>query len=162
MKQVLLGVVALVTLGAATPADADYRYGYGHRHYYSSWSYSPQKSYYYRRYHYKPYSSYSGYKQHYCIYYPSKPRYVYYYNPHRKTYWGRLDLEGKEGEQYSLLAPEDRKENLEDIPEKAFPKPGAFPKVPDKDLKDDLTVPPMKDGKPKADAIELNDPPADE
>ena len=77
---------------------------------------------------------------------------MYYYNHVRKVYWGRFDLEGKDGEQYSLLKEADQKENLDDIPEKAFPKPGKMPVIPEsedmvpiqpidsKDLPDDSTL----------------------
>lgn len=119
------------------------------RHHYSSWSYRPQSIYYYSYYYYKPTTSYSGYRHHYCIYYPSRPRYVYYYNPVRKVYWGRYDLEEKG---YSLLAKKNRKEKLDEIPDSAFPEPGKMPEIPgsedgerilpiDPDSLPDLTVP---------------------
>ncbi|QDU40821.1 hypothetical protein Mal4_51830 [Maioricimonas rarisocia] len=120
-----LAVAAIFSLAQTSEADA------GYRQYYGSWSYHPSYRYYYRPYYYKPYTSYSGYKYHYCIHYPSRPRYVYYYNPHRRQYWGRFDLEGKDGAQYSLLKDEDRAEKLSDIPEEAFPKPAAMPAVPE-------------------------------
>jgi len=118
----LLGLV--LGAGLALPEAAEAR----GRHYYSGWSYRPTSTYYYSYYRYKPYASYSGYKHHYCIYYPSRPRYVYYYNPVRKVYWGRYDMKEKG---YSLLAKEDRKNRLDDIPEKAFPKPGKMPPIPE-------------------------------
>ena len=98
------------------------------RSYYNSWSYYSGRSYYYRYYYYKPYTSYSGYKHHYAVYYPSRPRYVYYYNPVRRVYWGRYDLEAKG---YSMLAEKDRKADLKAIPESAFPKPGKMPAIPE-------------------------------
>ena len=144
MKNVIVGCLAwcsFVTCSdfvAATANAASYR----HRQYYSTWSYQPQRSYYVRRYYYKPTVSYASYDYHYCVYYPRRyssqqrySRYVYYYNPHRKVYWGRFDLEGKPGEQYSLLKEADQKENLDDIPEKAFPKPGEMPVIPDSEDK---------------------------
>ena len=103
----------------------------GYRQYYSNWNHHPSHGYYYSQYYYKPTPTYSTYSYHYCVYRPSQPRYVYYYNPHQRHYWGRFDCEGKPGEEYSLLKPEDRKEKLEDIPEKAFPKPGPLPAIPD-------------------------------
>ncbi len=123
----LLLLVAL-GLGAGTAMTNTASAAPAHRHYYSSWSYQPQRTYYYSYYYYKPYSSYDGYRYHYSIYYPSRPRYVYYYNPVRKVYWGRYDLEEKG---YSLLDEKDRKGNLDAIPEEAFPKPGAMPPIPD-------------------------------
>lgn len=119
-----------------------------YRQYYSSWSYYPSRSYYYRTYYYKPYPSYTNYNYHYCVYYPSRPRYVYYYNPHRGHYWGRFDLEGKEGAQYSILAEKDRKARLSDIPEEAFPEPAAMPTIPEAEDGEQIAVP---EGVPGAD-----------
>lgn len=128
-RTVVFGLLILFTLGmgavATKEASASYLRG---RHYYSGWSYQPRSSYYYSYYYYKPYSSYSGYKHHYCVYYPTRTRYVYYYNPVRRVYWGRYDLEEKG---YSLLAEKDRKEKLDDIPEDAFPEPSKMPEIPD-------------------------------
>ena len=123
----LLPTAALLVLGAtmlsAEPAQAQYG-----RQYYSTWSYYPTYGYYYTRYYYQPTHTTTTYNYHYCNYYPSRPRYVYYYNPVRRVYWGRYDLE-KQG--YSLLEEKDRKENLDDIPETAFPAPGKMPNVPE-------------------------------
>lgn len=127
----LLTVTVLMLLALAASVSTSEAYSGGYRQYYSSWSYHPSNNYYYTRYYYKPTPVYPTYSYHYCIHYSSQPRYVYYYNPHARQYWGRFDCEGKEGEQYSLLKPEDRKEKLEDIPEKAFPKPGAMPEIPE-------------------------------
>lgn len=106
-------------------ASAGYNSG---RHYYGGWNYHPKRTYYYSHYYYKPQPNYSGYKHHYCIYYPSQPRYVYYYNPVARHYWGRYDLKEKG---YSLLAEKDRKEELTAIPDQAFPKPSAMPAIPE-------------------------------
>lgn len=138
-------LIALVLVGGAwstSEAAAFLR-----RHYYSSWSYYPSRTYYYRSYFYKPYVQYEGYKYHYCIYYTSRPRYVYYYNPYVKTYWGRYDLE-KKG--YSELAAADRKASLSEIPETAFPAPGAMPAIPESE--DGERIPVIEpDDLPKAD-----------
>lgn len=123
---VLLGAMALVGVVPATAARA----GSPSRHYYSGWSYYPTRTYYYSYYHYKPTVSYQGYAHHYCIHYPSQPRYVYYYNPVRRVYWGRYDTE-KKG--YSMLAEQDRKADLGSIPESAFPEPGQMPVIPEAD-----------------------------
>ncbi|XZE53026.1 hypothetical protein SH139x_004740 [Planctomycetaceae bacterium SH139] len=117
----VLGAFALMS----APQEAEAGYG---RQYYSSWSYYPSRSYYYTTYHYKPAVTYTTYNYHYCVYYPSQPRYVYYYNPVKRVYWGRYDMKEKG---YSMLKEEDRKEKLEDIPEKAFPEPGKMPVVPE-------------------------------
>jgi hypothetical protein len=96
--------------------------------YYSGYTYYPQRSYYASYYYYKPYVSYPSYNYHYCVYYPTRPRYVYYYNPYSRSYWGRYDLDAQG---YSMLAEKDRKGTLNDIPETAFPKPGEMPADPE-------------------------------
>ena len=161
MRYLLSGLLlATVTLSVSGPTDRTASASpFQYRQYYSSWSYQPTRRYHYCRYFYKPATTYTGYKYHYAIRYtrsystqPRYSRYVYYYNPHRKVYWGRFDLEGKPGEQYSLLKNEDRKEKLEDIPESAFPKPGAMPVIPESEDKiqikpiDPKTLP-QSDGK---------------
>lgn len=118
-----------------------------YRQYYSNWSYHPTHSYYYTRYYYRPTPTYQTYSYHYCVHYPSQPRYVYYYNPYARQYWGRYDCEGQPGQQYSLLKPQDRREKLEDIPEKAFPKPSAMPEIPeaaDGTKSDGVAIEPVK------------------
>ena len=130
----IIATVLAGTMLTAQQAQAAYR------QYYSSWRYYPSRSYYYSTYYYKPRPTYQTYNYHYCVYYPKRPRYVYYYNPHRRHYWGRFDLEGKEGAQYSILKEEDRKEKLSDIPESAFPEPAAMPVIPE--AEDDVQVEP--------------------
>jgi hypothetical protein len=148
VKFLSLGAVLATCLLAASSSDARL---YLRRQYYSGWSYYPSTSYYYSYYYYKPYDSYDGYSYHYCIYYPSQPRYVYYYNPYSKVYWGRFDTKGKEGEQYSLLAEKDRKKKLSDIDPKAFPKPGKMPEIPDAKDGERIEPPPkeLPKGEPK-------------
>jgi hypothetical protein len=140
----------LATCVFAASAGAKLYYG---RQYYSGWSYYPSGGYYYSSYYYKPYASYQDYNYHYCIYYTYQPRYVYYYNPYSKVYWGRFDTKGKEGEQYSLLAEKDRKEKLKDIPESAFPKPGAMPEIPES--KDGVKIEPPPKELPKGEPKDL-------
>src|SRR5205823_3242559 len=60
---------------------------------YSGWVQQDNSSYYSCHY-YQPSES-SSYKSHRVYYYPSKPQYVYYYNPYSKKYWGRYDREAK-------------------------------------------------------------------
>jgi hypothetical protein len=107
--------------------------------YYSGYTYYPSRSYYASYYYYKPYYSYPTYNYHYCVYYPSTPNYVYYYNPYSGNYWGRYDLQAKG---YSLLEEKDRKPKLADIPESAFPKPGNMPNDPDSTDGSKIPVPP--------------------
>lgn len=63
---------------------------------------------------------------HYAIYYNSRRhrRYIYYYNPRKRKYWGRLNVQTCS---YSLLANKDKKEKLSDIPENAFPEEAELP-----------------------------------
>ncbi|MCA8998672.1 MAG: hypothetical protein KDA80_16855 [Planctomycetaceae bacterium] len=123
----LLAALALFVAAIATTQSADAAY----RQYYSGWNYYPQRNYHYTTYYYKPTPTYQSYNYHYCISYPSQPRYVYYYNPHKGHYWGRFDCQGAAGAQYSLLKEADRKPQLEQIPETAFPKPAGMPQIPD-------------------------------
>jgi hypothetical protein len=125
-RVVLAAALAATAAGFAPPhssaAQAQYRQYYGAR-----WYHYPQRGYYYRYYYYKPYPTYTGYKYHYCIYYP-RTRYVYYYNPYRRVFWGRYDVEARG---YSHLAEEDQRGSLSEIPESAFPQPGAMPAIPE-------------------------------
>jgi len=135
MKAVKLSALAGTILAAmlsVAPQSAEAGY-------YSSYSYYPSRGYYYSYYYYKPYPTYPSYHYHYAIYYPHQPRYVYYYNPYRKVYWGRYDLEGKG---YCLLSEEHRKATLKDIPESAFPPPGEMPAVPESTDGSKIEVPP--------------------
>jgi hypothetical protein len=123
----------MLALGAAAAWGGRAEAGY--RHYYSSWHATPYH-YYYRNYYYQPNA------HDYVIYYPKYPRYLYYYNPVNKTYWGRFDVKTKG---YSLLAEEDRRGALKDIPEKAFPEAGELPPVHgDKDA-EKVQAPPTDD-----------------
>lgn len=122
-----------------------------HRQYYDvQWYYNPTTTYYYTYYYYRPQPAAVSYQYHYCIYYPSRPRYIYYYNPVVRVYWGRFDLEGKGDYRYSILASSDRKNNLEAIPESAFPKPAQMPFIPDSDNDARMDQPPSKNLPAKA------------
>lgn len=134
---ILAGAAALALL---TVDEARARSRVARQYYSANWTYYPQRTYYYRYYYYKPYTDYDGYRYHYAIYYPSQPRYVYYYNPYKGYYWGRYDLEGKGDDRYSLLEEKDRKANIDDIPEKAFPKPGAMPNIPESKGDDKIAI----------------------
>lgn len=112
------------------------------RQVYSDWveEGSGASRYYYSCYYYQP--TYGGaYKSHRVIYYPSRPRYVYYYNPYKGRYWGRYDLQEKG---YSLLKEEDRKEKLSEVPESAFPAPGKMPPLPESKDGVEITPPPAR------------------
>jgi hypothetical protein len=115
---------------------------YAARQYYSGWHKPAQATYYYRSYYYKPTPTYSGYRHHYVVYYPAKPKYVYYYNPYTRKYWGRCPTESNGEGLYSMLADKDRAASLKEIPETAFPKPSAVPDIPDSTDKAKLDLPP--------------------
>ena len=102
------------------------------RQYYSSWRHYGDRGYYYRTYYYTENADDSddAYQYQYMIYYPSRPRYYYYYNPRSRKYWGRFDRESKGADCYSILAEKDRKTDLKEIEESAFPKPAAMPGIP--------------------------------
>jgi hypothetical protein len=137
-------IVLMLVAGAALLASTgEAQAGRYYRQYYSSWSYYTTTRYYYRTYYYYPTPAATTYSYHYCIYYPSQPRYVYYYNPVSRQYWGRFEF-GADGKPkgYSLLAAKDRKEKLTDIPESAFPAPAAMPAIPESGDGEKMSPPP--------------------
>src|SRR5208337_201150 len=86
MKAIRVFLLA-VTLGAAAAPFASAHYGY--RQYYdTTWAYSTT-------YNYQPVVTQTSYDYHYCIYYPSQPTYIYYYNPVSQVYWGRYEIGSK-------------------------------------------------------------------
>lgn len=122
------------------------------RQYYGDWEFHPNRGYYTRKYFYQPITTVVEYRYHYCVYYPSQPRYFYFYNPVRRVYWGRFDTEGKKGEEYSLLEEKDRKGRLADINESAFPKPSAMPAIPESKGGTPMQAPPLD--RPSTDAVQ--------
>jgi hypothetical protein len=127
----LLPLLSLAGLLAAASASRVPAGEYAYRQYYSGWTKHSQYNYYYRTYYYKPSADYVGYKHHYVIYHPHYPKHVYFYNPYRKVYWGRCPTQTNGKAQYSLLPEKARKGTIQDIPESAFPTPGAMPAIPD-------------------------------
>ncbi len=132
-------LLAAVLLGAVTSGVAQ---AAPRRQYYNDWNFYPQFGYYYISYYYQPSPRDAGYKYQFCLFYPSSPRFVYYFDPVRHLYWGRLDMKGTADHQFSLLAEKDRKEKLKDIPEEAFPKPGKMPPIPES--KDGAAMEPIR------------------
>lgn len=123
----MLAAFAVVSLPSPAAAQMS---SYGSpRQYYSSWNKHPSKPYHYRRLYYKPANSYVGYKHHYVIYYPSRPKHCYFFNPYKKQFWGRCAIQ--HGGKYSLLPPEVRRPTIEEIPETAFPAPLEPPPLPE-------------------------------
>ena len=100
------------------------------RQYYSDWVFRRGLDYHYCKLFCKPGPTHTGYDYYYCIFYPSQPRYVYYYDTLKRSYWGRLDLEGGPGKRFSLLDEADRKDKLRDLAESAFPEPASMPSIP--------------------------------
>ena len=98
------------------------------RQYYAGWMKAASKPYYYRNYYYKKAPADKEYSYHYAIYYPSRGKKVYMYNPQTKKYWGYWD-----GENYSLLPQDKQKASIDDIAAEDFPKPGKAPTIPDID-----------------------------
>jgi hypothetical protein len=113
-----VGLAVLAALGtAASPARAPRPSRGDYTPKYRGPGYSYRKCWYWSKAH-------GGYRNHYAVYYPRRPRYVYYYNPYKGRYWGRSDLEAGG---YSTLTPQDRKPKLCQIPESAFPPRGPMP-----------------------------------
>ncbi len=131
MKTARIAVLTMVLgMTASTGALADY---FCRQYYTPSWTYCPTTSYYFTTYYYQVAVAQPTYYYHYCIYYPAQPTYVYYYNPCTQVYWGRYKIGAKPNEAYSILDKKDRKKDLADIPEEAFPAPGPMPKIPGSD-----------------------------
>ncbi|HEV3258015.1 MAG TPA: hypothetical protein VG013_14115 [Gemmataceae bacterium] len=115
----------------------------GARQYYSPWKYDLMRRYWYRLYYFKQDTDDEGYKQHYMVYYPSRPRYYYYYNP-KAGFWGRYDRRGLAQRRYSVLDEKDRKGSLKDIAESAFPTPAAMPFIPGSEDRVRMNAPPKR------------------
>jgi hypothetical protein len=99
------------------------------RQYYGPWAFYEHRGYHYRTLYYQPTPG-AAYKYHYCILLDSNANYIYFYDPEKGKYWGRLDLQAKGDERFSLLRAEDQKPLVRDIPEAAFPKPDKMPALP--------------------------------
>jgi hypothetical protein len=126
----MLNLMAVVALGFV-PALAKAAPEPQPQQFYGKWQ--EAKNYFYRSYFFKPTSDAKEYQEHKVIFYKEDPRFYYYYNPKSGHFWGR-GLVGSAGschEQYQLLAPQDQKADLNDIPGKAFPTPAAPPKLAD-------------------------------
>lgn len=111
-------LTALVALGAFSVSAA----GAEPRQHYGPWE-KNAKHYFHREYYFKPTPK-SNYEVHHVVWYPAKPQYYYYWNPAKQVFWGRAPVLSAFGcyPVYSMLAPEDRKPEIKDIPETAFPK----------------------------------------
>ncbi len=122
MNLVVLVGLAVGVLAANTPATAQQP-----RQYYAKF-WAKNKGYYFKRYFYKPTASAVTYRMHYVIYYPSKPRYYFFFNPYNRLYWGRYDRQ--EGG-YSNVSEADQRPQVSEIKEAAFQAPAAMPFIPE-------------------------------
>jgi hypothetical protein len=132
-------IASLPLLAASVPILGD---DYSPRQYYGPWQPSPTSTYYYRSYYYKPTPSYAGYKHHYVVAYPSDSKHYYYYNPYKKTYWGRCDSYCDGQAYYSRLPDEYQRPTLAEIPDGAFPANGPLPSIPESSDGGHLDLPP--------------------
>src|SRR5262245_15185647 len=57
------------------------------RQYYSGWTKHPDRSYYHRSYYFQLSATSTEYGHHYVIYYPNRPKYLYFYDPAKKQYY---------------------------------------------------------------------------
>ncbi len=118
MKFIVLGSL-FATLAAASLALCQEP---GQRQYYTEWKKHTTKPYYYRSYYFKKSAKDENYTYHYCIYFPSRGKRIYMYNPESKLYWGYW-----EGDKYALLPEKKRKTSIDDIALEDFSPLGARP-----------------------------------
>jgi hypothetical protein len=129
LNALVIALVAVILL-TTRPAAAAGPYVGGYSRMYQG------KGYTYRKYSY--YSRSGQARYHYAVYHRRYPRYVYYYNPAKRKYWGRYDL-CKGG--YSKLADCDKRGRIGDIDEEAFPPPGSMP-PPEEGMDEEMLPPP--------------------
>ncbi len=112
----------------------------------SKWTKHTTKNYYYRTYYFKKAANDEDYVHHYAIYFPSRGKRIYMYNPHpqARKYWGAW-----EGDKYSLLPKDKQKASLDEIAAEDFPPFAAAPAIPGVVDKVTMIPPPMDF--PKAD-----------
>ena|ERR1043165_6420764 len=129
--------VLLLCLGVVGVAPMTFAQIAGQRQYYDPWIKHSSKNYYYRYYRYKKSADAKDYTHHYGIYYPSRGKRVYMYNPHVRKYWGVW-----EGKRYSLLPKEKQKSSIDEIAAEDFPPPGDPPNIPGIEEKIPMIPPP--------------------
>lgn len=110
------------------------------RQFYSDWKWNSEKKYHFRKYFFKPTVESPKHKYHYAIYVPEKPKHIFFYNPHKKHYWGRCPIDSPS--KYAILPPKHRKPKLTDIPDHAFPQWGPLPPIPDSKDGQAMVLPP--------------------
>jgi len=133
--RVMISIVTLSACLVAVPSPSTAAAKAEARQYYSNgktvgrWQHYPQQKAYGMYYKYKSSANATGYKYHWAYYYPSRPKYVYYYNPETKKYWGRCPLNPTKQNPYQILDYPDRHGDLDKIPEEKF-KPLPFELTP--------------------------------
>ncbi len=105
LRYVILLCLGIVCLAPLTSAQAP-----GQRQYYAAWNKHTTKNYYYRNYYFKKSADDEKYTYHYALYYPSRGKRIFMYNPHARKYWGAW-----EGDKYSLLSKDKQKASLDEI-----------------------------------------------
>jgi hypothetical protein len=102
------------------------------RQHYSRWVADAGGRFWYRFYYFRASPADAEYRHHYVIFDPQRPDFLYYFNPERQLFWGRMPVGsgGRAEPRYSVLAEKDRRAAIDEIPESAFPEPGPMPLIP--------------------------------
>ena len=129
----------IVGLGTATITLAQ---APGERQYYSEWKWHAAKNYFYCNFNFKKDAKDDTYAYQYGIYFPSRGKRVYMYNPQTKLYWGY-----REGDKYAILPENKRKGSIEEIPAEDFSPLGPAPNIPG--ITDKVTMIPPPNSFPK-------------
>jgi hypothetical protein len=145
METVMFRFILSLALASVCLVSLTHAQAPGQRQYYSAkWTKHTTKNYYYRNYYFKKAAKDEEYTYHYAIYFPSRGKRIYMYNPQSRKYWGAW-----EGDKYSLLPKDKQKASLDEIAAEDFPPFAAAPTIPG--ATDEVTmIPPPKDF-PKAD-----------
>jgi hypothetical protein len=132
LRLVLCFSVSVICLSSLSLAQ-----GPDQRQYYGEWKKHATKPYFYRSYFFKKAAGDSKYTYQYGIYFPSRDKKVYMYNPDAKVYWGVWV-----GDKYSVLPKEKQKASIDDIGFEDFLKPGLPPSIPGSEDKVPMIAPP--------------------
>jgi hypothetical protein len=114
-------------VGLPPPGAAHAQAGRG-RSYYSNgkvtnrWIRYRKGDYYGMYYKYKAKRGDDRYQYHMAYYFPRKGRYVYYYNPQTKKYWGRCPFNPSRTNPYQILNADDQASKIDDVDETKFVK----------------------------------------
>jgi len=135
----MLKSVAMLVCGVLCLASIGFAQNSGDRQYYSAWTKHSTKNYYYRNYNFKKAAGDEKYTYHYAIYFPSRGRKLFMYNPQSRKYWGAWD-----GEKYSLLPAEKQKSSIDEIAAEDFPSFASAPPIPGSTDKVAMIPPPKE------------------